>query len=76
MVRLTDRPDMTSDIYRGRKTTTQQQQQVLAPSLVKIFVSVLKITKGQNTLQNEVKVRVLFSATDDMVYREAHKDMI
>ena len=23
MVRLTDRPDMTSDVYRGRKTTTQ-----------------------------------------------------
>ena len=25
-VRLTDRPDMTLDVYRGRKTTTQQQQ--------------------------------------------------
>ena len=27
VVRLTDRPDMTSDVYRGRKTTIQQQQQ-------------------------------------------------
>ena len=26
MVRLTDRPDMTLDVYRGRKTTIQQQQ--------------------------------------------------
>ena len=26
VVRLTDRPDMTSDVYRGRKTTIQQQQ--------------------------------------------------
>ena len=26
-VRLTDRPDMTLDVYRGRKTTTTQQQQ-------------------------------------------------
>ena len=25
MVRLTDRPAMTLDVYRGRKTTTQQQ---------------------------------------------------
>ena len=25
MVRLTDRPDMTLDVYRGSKTTTQQQ---------------------------------------------------
>ena len=26
MVRLTDHPDMTLDVYRGRKTTMQQQQ--------------------------------------------------
>ena len=26
VVRLTDRPDMASDVYRGRKTTKQQQQ--------------------------------------------------
>ena len=30
VVRLTDRPDMTLDVYRGRKTTMQQQQQVEA----------------------------------------------
>ena len=29
VVRLTDRPDMTLDVYRGRKTTMQQQQQHL-----------------------------------------------
>ena len=27
VVRLTDRPDMTLDVNRGRKTTLQQQQQ-------------------------------------------------
>ena len=27
VVRVTDRPDMTLDVYRGRKTTMQQQQQ-------------------------------------------------
>ena len=26
VVRLTDRPDMTVDVYRERKTTMQQQQ--------------------------------------------------
>ena len=26
VVRLTDRPDMTLDVYRGRKTTIQQQE--------------------------------------------------
>ena len=28
VVRLTDRPDMTLDVYRGRKTTMQQMQPV------------------------------------------------
>ena len=29
VVRLTDRPDMTLDVYRGRKTIMQQQQQII-----------------------------------------------
>ena len=29
MVRLTDRPDMTLDVYLGRKTTMQRQQQLM-----------------------------------------------
>ena len=28
VVRLTDRPDMTLDVYHGRKTTMQQQQHI------------------------------------------------
>ena len=28
VVRLTDRPDMTLDVYRGRKTTIQQQEPI------------------------------------------------
>ena len=28
VVRLTDRPDMTLDVYRGRKTTVQQQKKM------------------------------------------------
>ena len=31
VVRVTDRPDMTLDVYRGRKTTNQQQQQPACP---------------------------------------------
>ena len=34
VVRLTDRPDMTLDVYRGRKTTIQQQQQQLVKETV------------------------------------------
>ena len=39
VVRLTDRPDMTLDVYRGRKTTKQQQQEAnkLNNHYLKIF---------------------------------------
>ena len=30
VVRLTDRPDMTLDVYRGRKTTKQQQRYTIS----------------------------------------------
>ena len=33
VVRLTDRPDMTLDVYRGRKTTMQQHAHSLALSV-------------------------------------------
>ena len=44
MVRLTDRPDMTLDVYRGRKTTIQQQHVTADNSTLRIayrFISVL-----------------------------------
>ena len=34
VVRLTDRPDMTLDVYRGRKTTIHQQQQLVGQSCI------------------------------------------
>ena len=34
VVRLTDRPDMTLDVYRGRKTTIQQQQPMQAANQI------------------------------------------
>ena len=43
VVRLTDRPDMTLDVYRGRKTTNQQQQRQTVSLLrenINIFISV------------------------------------
>ena len=43
--RLTDRPDMTLDVYRGRKTTMQQQQQLHA-ALVYIGVGRFRILWG------------------------------
>ena len=39
VVRLTDRPDMTLDVYRGRKTTIQQQQHDALPCNFHIFLA-------------------------------------
>ena len=36
VVRLTDRPNMTLDVYRGRETTIQQQQQIFSAILQEI----------------------------------------
>ena len=38
VVRLTDRPDMTLDVYRGRKTTIQQFNNVCT-ILYKLYMS-------------------------------------
>ena len=43
MIRLTDRPDMTLDVYRGRKTAAQQQQQQQAVFLLLFPSSASKI---------------------------------
>ena len=49
VVRLTDRPDMTLDVYRGRKTTIQQQQIVYHGC----FELVLK-SLGKNPIAQDV----------------------
>ena len=43
VVRLTDRPDMTLDVYRGRKTTVQQQQQQQRTCQKKLWQDILYI---------------------------------
>ena len=36
VVKLTDRPDMTLDVYRGRETTIQQQRTVVVSVAVSV----------------------------------------
>ena len=51
VVRITDRPDMTLDVYRGRKTTMQQQQHV--PTLKEGVLPYIKVngyTSGFSSL--------------------------
>ena len=54
VVRLTDRPDMTLDVYRGRKTTMQQQQQQKYMQLSHIVEF-----KGQMGVNCQVDYRLL-----------------
>ena len=57
MVRLTDRPNMTLGVYRGRKTTIQQQQFIIFSK--RIFVH--KFCLGQKISQiSSVAVRPLY----------------
>ena len=47
VVRLTDRPDMTvPDVYRGRKTTIQQQQQIS-----RIYDYIADFPRGKSTIR-------------------------
>ena len=50
MVRLTDRPDMTLDVYRGRKTTMQQQQQHFSDfSILRGVVGIASDSRARGT---------------------------
>ena len=42
VVRLTDRPDMTLGVYRGRKTTMQQQQ-LQQQSFAAVMIGALRV---------------------------------
>ena len=46
VVRLTDRPDMTLDVYRGRKTAMQQQQS----NVKKLKILLTQLTMETSTL--------------------------
>ena len=55
MVRLTECPDMTVDVYRGRKTTIQQQQ--LHGYLISLFAE-LQVRGG---IEDNSKIFFLIS---------------
>ena len=49
VVRLTDRPDMTLDVYRGHKTTIKQQHSNVRPKQAKMeFQCSLEKTPQKN----------------------------
>ena len=73
MVRLTDRPDMTLDVYHGRKTITQQQQCSAQPG---------KQVKGQSrscfednfmTLYNSIIILLCFISVEEMAHKPVGK---
>ena len=48
VVRLTDRPDMTLDVYRGRKTTIQQKKyNIYLFSILNYKIELYRIHNGQ-----------------------------
>ena len=53
VVRLTDRPDMTIDVYRKRKTTTHQQQNLQG----KLFPLGVHVFLKENLLSKEADIK-------------------
>ena len=52
VVRLTDRPDMTLDVYRGRKTTIQQQEKSFKQLLLLNRCTDFEIISQKRSLAN------------------------
>ena len=67
MVRLTDRPDMTLVVYRGRKTTMQQQQPSKSAFSVvvcyTVIVAALKHIETDSATEHCVYIVVTIVAT-------------
>ena len=62
MVRLTDRPDMTLDVYRGRKTRIQQQQRTMMHMLIRVSTQETEIQPEQNAKLGSDQ-RLLYAAS-------------
>ena len=71
VVRLTDRPDMTLDVYRGRKTTIQQQHSVqMNGSIGEWFRTTVGVRQGcllSPTLFNIFLERIMPDAQEEHV---------
>ena len=59
VVRLTDRPDMTLDVYRGRKTTMQQQQQQPIYSSTSEQLDLFRLSSNSWTVENEILTLII-----------------
>ena len=55
VVRLTDRPDMTLDVYRGRKTTMQMQHSKIGSTLTRIEELASSFQKKKKKKKNILK---------------------
>ena len=54
MVRLTDRPDMTLDVYRGRKTTMQQNATTNKHSILVTPDPHMMLKRFKTTINGEI----------------------
>ena len=74
VVRLTDRPDMTLDVYRGRKSTIQQQQQ--QRSLLCYFTfAELPMRSLHSCVRICVSVRIKWQCKATPVFCKTHTDI-
>ena len=66
VVRLTDRPDMTLDVYHGRKTTIQQQQSQSSAHAKCLYP--YQINLKESVQDQRYNYCCCYCATDDIPY--------
>ena len=65
VVRLTDRPDMTLDVYRGRKTTIQQLDR-------KVKTINFRVTNGKGEMDRKTEFNAPFKYFSHIELTEGH----
>ena len=75
VVRLIDRPDMTLDVNRGRKTTMQQCNNKILHGRVHQYTNGLKGPPKKQTGSEVTKISMLNSAENEILNAHKYKDI-
>ena len=71
MVRLTDRPDMTLDVYRGRKTTIQPTNNLIRALVKRVYLMIIRNNFSYSSMKKYV-VTPYLNRLDETVQIRGH----
>ena len=76
VVRLTDSPDMTSDVYRGRKTTTQPMILLASSCILLSWLVALIISDWEPYLKRTGSLHGKLEGRGTLIVPEGHRVII